>query len=277
MKNLKFTKMHGTGNDFVVIDTFEQVLDDPKSLAQAMCRRRFGAGADQFIIIRPSSKADYLMDIYNPDGSRVEMCGNALRAVALYIKYRKNDHREVLKIETIGGMTEARVSDQSVTINMGKPNFTAQAIGLSDGHEKMGTKFSFSDTINREITCVSMGNPHCVQFVTSTEKAPVTCEGPLIENHHLFANRTNVEFIEVLSRNEINMRVWERGTGETLACGSGACAAVAACIKNNLTDRTVKVNLLGGVLNITWSDADDCIHMTGPATFVYDGTWLQDS
>ncbi|MCM8535660.1 MAG: diaminopimelate epimerase [Lentisphaeraceae bacterium] len=273
MRQLPFTKMHGTGNDFIVLDALEHSLPDRSELAKQMCSRRFAVGADQFIIICPSEKAQYLMEIYNPDGSQVEMCGNALRAVALYIRHRKNDPSETLAIETAGGITYAEFEGDQVKINMGAPSFAPQNIGLTNNSEMIGTEFNFTDDIQRTITCVSMGNPHCVQFVDSTKNCPLESEGPIIENHSLFANRTNVEFIEILSKDEINMRVWERGTGETLACGSGACGAVAAAIKNNLTNSTVKVNLLGGILSITWDKADNCIYMTGPATFVFDGVW----
>lgn len=270
---IPFTKMHGTGNDFVVIDATVTDLPNRSQLAKDMCLRRFAVGADQFIIICPSQKADYLMEIYNPDGSQVEMCGNALRAVALYIRQRKKDLSESLSIETAGGITQAIINDDQVTVNMGVPSFTAESIGLSEGSDFIGTEFQFTESIVRNISCVSMGNPHCVQFVDSTKNCHLETEGPIIENHGLFKNRTNVEFIQILSRNEVNMRVWERGTGETLACGSGACAAVVAAIQNGLTERTVKVNLLGGVLSITWNEDDNSIYMTGPATFVFDGVW----
>jgi len=273
MKEIKFTKMHGTGNDFVVIDCVNQDISDRSQLAQDMCARRFGVGADQFILICPSDSADYVMEIYNPDGSNVEMCGNALRAVALYIKARMNDSRQSLRIETLGGLVITESEGNMVTVNMGEPSFSPSAIGLSEEKEFKNTSYLFSDSITREITCVSMGNPHCVQIVERTENCPLESEGPIIENHPLFKNRTNVEFVEILSRNEVNMRVWERGTGETLACGSGACAVAAACITNGYTDRTVAINLRGGQLSITWNEDNNCIYMTGPATFVYDGVW----
>jgi diaminopimelate epimerase len=275
MAQIPFTKMHGTGNDFIVIDTTETELTQRSQLAQEMCQRRFGVGADQFILICPSTKADYLMEIYNPDGSQVEMCGNALRAVALYIRQRKGNSAPVLKIETAGGITSASIEKDLVTINMGEPSFSPEKIGLSQESEIIGKSYPFSNELSRQITCVSMGNPHCIQFVDSIENCPLETEGPLIENHPLFKNRVNVEFIEILSKSEINMRVWERGTGETLACGSGACAAVTAAIQNSLTDRLVKVNLKGGVLSIHWDENDNCIYMTGPATFVFDSTWEQ--
>ena len=273
MSIINFTKMHGTGNDFVVIDCVNQEVTDRSALSQKMCARRFGVGADQLILICPSKTADYCMEIYNPDGSNVEMCGNALRAVALYIKTKMADSRKSLKIETLGGLVITESEGNMVTVNMGVPSFSPDTIGLSEDREIINESYSFGEGINRDITCVSMGNPHCVQFVKSTENCPLESEGPIIENHSLFKNRTNVEFVEVLSKSEVNMRVWERGTGETLACGSGACAVAVACIANGYTDRTVSINLLGGQLKINWNEEDNCIYMTGPAAFVYDGVW----
>jgi diaminopimelate epimerase len=273
MSEIKFTKMHGTGNDFIVIDCITQNIGNRNELSKEMCRRQFGVGADQFILICASDEGDYCMEIYNPDGSNVEMCGNALRAVALYVKKYLNDDRELIKIETLGGMTEAVVHDNLVTVNMGPPSFDASDVGLSQHHPILNKEYKFSDTLTRAITCVSMGNPHCIQIVNNVENCPLESEGPVIENHSLFKNRTNVEFIEIISREEVNMRVWERGTGETLACGSGACAVGAALIKSNFTERIIKVNLKGGQLTIEWRDSDNCIYMTGPATFVFDGVW----
>ena len=275
MKEIKFSKMHGTGNDFVVIDCVNQEITNRGELAKNMCARRFGIGADQLILICPSDSADYTMEIYNPDGSNVEMCGNALRAVALYINQEMNDSRNPIKIDTLGGLVETNLEENLVTVNMGQPSFTPKSIGLSEDREFINTSISFSDNIHRDVTCVSIGNPHCVQFVRSTENCPLETEGRIIENHSLFKNRTNVEFVEILSKTEVNMRVWERGTGETLACGSGACAVAVACIQNGLTERTVSINLRGGQLKIFWNKKDNCIYMTGPATFVYKGTWTR--
>ncbi|MCM8540178.1 MAG: diaminopimelate epimerase [Lentisphaeraceae bacterium] len=273
MKEIKFSKMHGTGNDFVVIDCINQDISNRGDLAKSMCTRRFGVGADQLILICNSDSADYTMEIYNPDGSNVEMCGNALRAVALYIRDELKDSKNPLKIDTLGGLVETNITGNQVTVNMGQPSFTPKSIGLSEDREFINTSVSFSDNIHRDITCVSMGNPHCVQFVRNTENCPLETEGPIIENHKLFKNKTNVEFVEILSRKEVNMRVWERGTGETLACGSGACAVAVACIQNNLTERTVLINLRGGQLKILWNEEDNCIYMTGPAAFVFKGIW----
>ncbi|NQZ59009.1 MAG: diaminopimelate epimerase [Lentisphaeraceae bacterium] len=270
---MRFTKMHGTGNDFIVIDCIEQKITERAELANAMCQRRFAVGADQFILICPSKKADYLMEIYNPDGSQVEMCGNALRAVALYVRNRRQDSREVLNIETLGGLTKAVIKDDMVTVNMGAPSFLPNAVGLTCEEELINESYSFSARFTEEITCVSIGNPHCIMFVEDTENCEFDAKGPLIENHEIFKNRTNVEFIKIINRNEVDMRVWERGAGETLACGSGACASVAACIRNGFTDRSVKVNLKGGQLQIEWNEDDNCIYMTGPACFVFDGIW----
>lgn len=273
MAQINFTKMHGTGNDFVVIDCLSQAINNRQELARTMCARKFGIGADQLILICSSETGDYSMEIYNPDGSHVEMCGNALRAVALYAKKYMGDKKKSIQIETLGGTTHASVKNKLVTVNVGPPSFNPEDIGLNHTSSLIGQKYSFSKTIERKVTCVSMGNPHCIQIVKDTANCLLETEGPIIEHHTLFKNRTNVEFIEIISSSEVNMRVWERGTGETLACGSGACAAAAALIQNGLTERSIRVNLKGGVLNIEWRKDDNCIYMTGPATFVYDGVW----
>ena len=273
MPGIRFTKMHGTGNDFVVIDCVNQQINDRSTLAKKICARKFGAGADQLILICPSDTADYFMEIYNPDGSKVEMCGNALRAVALYINKNFDSNLKTRKIDTPGGLTEAVLNNGLVTVNMGPPSFSPEDIGLNSETELVDSSYKFADGIERNITCVSMGNPHCIQLVDDVETCPLESEGPLIENHSLFKNRTNVEFIYIVSATEVDMRVWERGTGETLACGSGACAVGAAVIKNGLTERKIQVNLKGGTLIIEWNENDNCIYMTGPAVFVYEGSW----
>ena len=273
MNGMRFTKMQGTGNDFVVIDCINQQISDRSQLAEKICARKFGAGADQLILICASSKADFLMEIYNPDGSQVEMCGNALRAVALYINRNLASEQIKFSIETSGGMTEAELTDNMVTVNMGAPSFKPEEIGLDTDGEMIDDVFAFNSNTVRSITCVSMGNPHCVQIVEDVETCPLETEGPLIETHPLFKNRTNVEFVSIISPSEVNMRVWERGTGETLACGSGACAVAAALIKDGQTERKLKVNLKGGTLLIEWREQDNSIYMTGPAEFVYDGIW----
>jgi len=273
MLKINFTKMHGTGNDFVVIDCHSISGVDFSALAGSICQRRFGAGADQMILIFPSDSADYRMDIYNPDGSRVEMCGNALRAVALYCRERLDDQREEISIETLGGTAKASIADGLVTVNMGPPSFDPERIGLNSDSELIDKTYSFSDDIERRVTCVSMGNPHAVTFVDDTNDCDFETVGPLIENHPLFKNRTNVEFIQLVSPEELIMRVWERGTGETLACGSGAAASCAAAIATGRSERRVKIRLKGGDLTLEWKEEDNCIYKTGPAAFVYDGVW----
>ncbi len=273
MQEIRFTKMHGAGNDFVVIDCIHQVISNRKELAKKMLIRRFGVGADQLILICPSTKADYLMEIYNPDGSQVEMCGNALRAVALYIRERLKNNGSSYRIETLSGIAIAEILGNQVKINMGQPQFLAKAIGLTEDRQFKEETYQFSQELHRKITCVSMGNPHCVIFVDSLKDYPVESEGKLIENHPLFKNRTNVEFVHVLSDKEVEMRVWERGAGETLACGSGACAVAVAAVITGRTAREVEIHLLGGKLKIFWNEADNCVYMTGDATFVYDGVW----
>ncbi len=271
---IQFTKMHGTGNDFIVVDARRSKIANLKKVAKDLCNRRFGIGADQLLVIEKSRKADVFMRIYNADGSEVGMCGNGIRCLTKYINDEKTIKKE-LTVETPSGVQKARVVGKSasgakITVDMGKP--------LLKGNE-IPVKLS-GRVINRPIrvdgkeiraTCVSMGNPHCILFVDDPRTYPVEKMGPTIEKSHLFPKKTNVEFVQVLSSDEIFMRVWERGSGETLACGSGACAAVVASALNTQTGRKVKVNLLGGVLDIEWSREDDHVYMTGPAETVFKG------
>lgn len=273
MSTINFTKMQGTGNDFVVIDCVNQTVEAREELAASICERRFGAGADQMILVCPSEAADFKMEIYNPDGSQVEMCGNALRAVAVYLNEKGLSEKSENQIETLGGLVVTKFVDGQITIDMGEPSLTAESIGLTMGEKYIGESYQFSEELNFDITTVSMGNPHCVIFVEETETFPLETVGPIIENHALFANRTNVEFIQIIDRETIKMRVWERGTGETLACGSGACASVVASILNDYAGRALTVKLRGGDLNITWDEADNHVYMSGPAVTVYEGVW----
>ena len=269
---IQFTKMQGTGNDFVVINCLTQNIQNREALAARLCERRFGIGADQMILLDESSSADYRMEIYNPDGSQVEMCGNALRAIALFIHDKGLSAKETHSIDTIGGLVQTHYVDGLIMIDMGEPNMSVAAIGLTDGEQYLDKTLNVTRDLAVEITTVSMGNPHAVIFVDDVETCPLEEVGPLVENHPLFANRTNVEFIQQIDENTINMRVWERGTGETLACGSGACASVVASILNEKTTRDVTVKLRGGDLQISWDQEDNHVRMKGPAVIVFDGT-----
>ena len=272
--NLQFTKMHGLGNDFVLIDCRDKAVNDQltavSDLSKRLCHRRFGIGADQVLLLYPSKIADFKMLIYNADGSEVEMCGNGIRCFAKYIWDRGLSGKDLLSVETAAGIIKPERAGQMVKVDMGEPVLEGRLIPVNiDGMVKdfplkiAGREF--------KITAISMGNPHAVIFVEDVDSVDVSVYGPLIENHVLFPKRTNVEFIEVLGPEKIKMRVWERGAGETMACGTGASAAgVAAFIKGH-TGRLVNVALAGGELVIEWKE-DNHVYMTGPAAEVFEGT-----
>jgi diaminopimelate epimerase len=271
----KFLKMQGTGNDFVLIDCIEhkamRSYEDAQfvSLARKVCDRRFGIGADQVLLLFPSESADFMMRIFNADGSEVEMCGNGIRCLAKYIWDKGYSDKEVLDIDTRAGTIRPRRSEGMVTVDMGIPILEAQDIPVNLDGPVVDYPLKIEDR-EFKITCVSMGNPHAVIVVDNVDDFPVSYYGPLIETHELFPNRTNVEFIEIKGPKEIRMRVWERGTGETFACGTGASAVAVASAVKKLTGRDVTVHLLGGDLFLKWGD-NDHVFMTGPAVTVYNG------
>jgi diaminopimelate epimerase len=267
---IHFTKMHGLGNDFIVIDCHKKKIAGLSRLIKILSHRQFGIGFDQALVLLPSEKADFRMDIYNADGGRVEMCGNGIRCFAKYVWDRNLSRQNVLEIETLAGIIKPKKAGSLVQVDMGEPifegrdipvNLSGRIIQYSLNIEGMGFK----------ITCVSMGNPHCVIITDNIDNFPVAKYGPLIENHPLFPKRTNVEFIQVINKKRIKMRVWERGSGETLACGTGACAALVAANLNSFAGRKVVIHLAGGDLKIAWSLKDNHVYMTGPATEVFDG------
>lgn len=273
---MKFTKMQGCGNDYVYVDCTKETLEHIPEVARKVSDRHFGIGSDGLILIRPSQVADFMMDMYNNDGSRAQMCGNGIRCVAKYVyDYGLTDKKHLL-IETLAGMKELdlTVEDRrvtSVTVNMGSPVTKPNLIPvLSDKEILVREPLTIGNEVY-EITCVSMGNPHAVIFVEDTKAFPVEQLGPIFENHKMFPERVNTEFVHVIDRSHIDMRVWERGSGETLACGTGACASVMACIMNGLTDHEVTVNLLGGELRIRYDEDKNIVFMTGPAVKVFDG------
>ncbi len=284
IKTLPFTKMQGLGNDFVLIDGLKQtevLKTDLSVLAKKLCHRRFGIGADQVLLLCPSSKADFQMRIFNADGFEVEMCGNGIRCLAKYIWDQGLSSKGILNIETRAGIIRPEKVNGLVKVDMGEPVFYPQRIPVnisddflvqnSKGNEKAIIDYPL-EIENRlfHITCVSMGNPHAVIFIDKVEDFPVGYYGPKIENHPIFPKRTNVEFIEVINPSEIKMRVWERGSGETMACGTGASASTVAAIIKGLIGRNVIVHLAGGDLNIAWSE-NNHVYMTGPAEEVFNG------
>lgn len=273
---MKFTKMQGCGNDYVYVDCTKELIDNIPEVARKVSDRHYGIGSDGLILIRNSDKADFMMDMYNYDGSRAQMCGNGIRCVAKYVYDYGLTDKEHLQIETLSGIKELdlHVADgkvRSVTVDMGKPILNPSLIPVKMEKDMIIQEPITVDGKIYEITCVSMGNPHAIVFVEDTKSVPIETIGPLFEHHEIFPERVNTEFIQVVDRNHINMRVWERGSGETLACGTGACASVIACILNGFTDHEVTVSLLGGDLSIRYDEKMDRVFMTGPAETVFEG------
>jgi diaminopimelate epimerase len=266
---MRFTKMHALGNDFIVLDARAAEIREPEALARRLCRRRFGIGADQMLVLAESQKADFRMLIYNADGGEVEMCGNGIRCLAKYIWDRGFSDKDVLDIETMAGTIRPARAGKMVRVDMGEPVLEGREIPVDLEGPIVDHPLTVEDKMFL-ITCVSMGNPHAVIFIDNLGGLPLSYYGPKIETHPLFPKRTNVEFVEVLNPEEIRMRVWERGTGETLACGTGASAAAVASALKGLTGREVTVHLVGGDLLTQWA-RDGHVYMTGPAEEVFEG------
>ncbi|MGQ9504359.1 MAG: diaminopimelate epimerase [Thermogutta sp.] len=275
---MQFTKMHGIGNDYVFVDCFQQSLPEaPEALAPKIADRHFGVGGDGLILILPSQVADARMRIFNADGSEAEMCGNGVRCVAKYVYEHGIARKNPLKIETGRGLLTLHLEltnglVQRVSVDMGEPILEPARIPVQlNGNAVIEHPLTIGD-LAFAITCVSMGNPHCVLFLPQVDGDLVTRIGPQLEKHPLFPNRTNVEFVQVVSPSEVRMRVWERGSGETLACGTGACAVCVAGALTNRLERAVMVHLLGGDLQIEWQ-SNGHVLMTGPAEEVFTGNW----
>lgn len=273
---MKFTKMEGLGNDYVYVNCFRETVDNPSEVAKKVSDRHFGIGSDGLILIRPSEVADFRMDMYNADGSQAEMCGNGIRCVAKYVYDYGLTDKTSISIETLAGIKylDLQVTDGKVsliTVNMGSPELVPDKIPvISDSKRVVDEPIEVGGTTYK-MTCVSMGNPHCIVFVEDTASFPLETVGPLFENHERFPKRVNTEFIQLLDRKTVNMRVWERGSGETLACGTGACASAVACILNGLTEDEITLHLLGGDLIVRWDQEKNLVYMTGPARVVFDG------
>ncbi|MBU1214312.1 MAG: diaminopimelate epimerase [Gammaproteobacteria bacterium] len=271
--SLKFTKMHGAGNDFVVIDGIRQSLALTPEKLRLIADRHFGIGCDQILLVEKSQRhdADFRYRIFNADGGEVEQCGNGARCFVRFVHDKKLTSKKEIVVETKSGLISPKLEDDGrVRVNMGEPVFEAAQIPyLSDSDEV--TQILDVDGLAVQITAVSMGNPHAVQVVDDVDTAPVTQQGPLIENHVLFPKRVNAGFMQVLDRTHIKLRVYERGAGETLSCGTGACAAVVAGIRRGLLDDTVHVATRGGALTITWTGDTNPVLMTGPAITVFEG------
>ena len=263
---MKFTKMHGIGNDYIFINCLNQTVENISATTKFLSNRHFGIGSDGVVLILPSLIADFKMDIYNSDGSRAEMCGNAIRCIGKYVYDNTLINKKEVTIETLSGLKTLQLHTKesvvwSATVDMGVPVFNTD---INDPYEIDGKTYN--------MTCVSMGNPHAVIFIDSDVNTfDVHGIGRIIENSKGFPNRTNVEFANIINKNTINMRVWERGAGETLACGTGACAVLCAAVTKGLCDRLATICLPGGNLSIVWNDSDDHIYMTGTTTKVFDG------
>lgn len=273
---MKFTKMQGLGNDYVYVNCFEEKIENPPAVARYVSDRHFGIGSDGLIMINPSEVADFEMEMYNADGSRGEMCGNGIRCVAKYVyDYGLTDKAQI-SVETLGGIKylDLTVEDGKVVlvkVDMGKPELKSDLIPIISENEKVIDEPIEVDGQVYHMTGVSMGNPHTVIYVDDVKNLDLEKIGPKFENHERFPKRINTEFVHCIDRNTVEMRVWERGSGETLACGTGACAVAVASILNNLTDTRVTVKLLGGDLQIEWDREKDHVFMTGPAKVVFDG------
>lgn len=273
---MKFTKMHGLGNDYVYVNCFEEKIDNPPAVARFVSDRHFGIASDGLIMINPSKTADFEMEMYNADGSRGEMCGNGIRCVAKYVyDYGLTDKTQI-SVETLGGIKylDLTVEDGKVSlvkVDMGKPELEADLIPIISEREQVIDEPIEVDGKEYHMTGVSMGNPHAVIYVDDVKGLDLEKIGPKFENHERFPKRINTEFVHCIDRQTVEMRVWERGSGETLACGTGACAVAVSSILNNLTDTQVTVKLLGGDLQIEWDREKDRVFMTGPATVVFDG------
>lgn len=275
---LQFTKMHGLGNDFIIVDGVNNQLPaDLNALAKAVCHRYFGIGANGLLVVQPSEINDIRMRIFNDDGTEAQMCGNGIRCFAAYVYDRQIVPKQALKVETAAGTIKPVLvfNDgqlEKVQVDMGIPRTKSWEVPVESDKDELIAQPMTMEGYEFEMNCISMGNPHAVTFWKTLAKAPVLTLGPLLENHPIFPERANIEFVEIISPSEIRMRVYERGCGETLACGTGASASVVAAVLNGYTERKVLVHLLGGDLECEWRE-DGHLMMTGPATYVAEGEY----
>ena len=273
---IKFTKMHGLGNDYVYIDAINQNIENESTLAQFVSNRHFGIGSDGLILIYKSNIADFKMRMFNSDGSEAEMCGNGIRCVGKFVYDKGLTNKTKVTIETLAGIKTLKLNIkdgkvETVKVDMGEPILNPKEIPVISDEEPVKNLMLEAEGRKLKFTCVSMGNPHAITEVEDTEEFDVEKYGKVLEVDKAFPNKTNVEFIQIVDKNHVKMRVWERGAGETLACGTGACATAVACYLNGKTDRNVEVELLGGKLYIEWNEENNHIFMTGPAVTVFEG------
>lgn len=274
---MKFTKMHGCGNDYVYVDCTQNVIPNIEETAKYVSDRHFGIGSDGLILIKSSTVADFEMDMYNADGSRGKMCGNGIRCVAKYVYDKGLTDKTTITIDTMSGIKTLELTVEEdkvilVKVNMGAPELIAKNIPVISGKEQVINEPLIVNGEEQHVTCVSMGNPHCVLFMEEdVRKLDLEKIGPGYEKHSVFPEQVNTEFINVIDRTHLRMRVWERGSGETLACGTGACASAVAAVVNGLVDDEMELELLGGTLHIHYDRENNQVFMTGPATIVFDG------
>lgn len=273
---MRFTKMHGAGNDYIYIDCFTENVGNPEDLSKTLSEKHFSIGADGIVLIKPTPIADCFMDIYNADGSRAKMCGNAIRCVAKYI-YDNKYQKPIIKIDTLSGIKLVEIFTENGVatggkVNMGNPVLNGRQIPTRYGDSIVKNKLLNIDNKDYEITCVSMGNPHCIVFHNNIHKLDLEKIGPLFENHEMFPERINTEFVEIVDSNNLKMRVWERGSGETLACGTGACAVAVASVINGFCNQNeeIKIHAKGGVLTVKWHENNN-VYLSGNAVKVFDG------
>lgn len=275
---MKFVKMHGCGNDYVYVNGFEEHVKNKAELAKCVSDRHFGIGSDGVIFINPSQIADFEMEMYNADGSRGEMCGNGIRCVGKFVYDFGLTTKTDITVESFGKIKylEMTVEDGKVSlvrVNMGSPELVADRVPVVSKHEQVVDEPIMVKGEEHNMTCVSMGNPHAVVFMDDVEHLNIEAIGPYFENHSRFPKRINTEFVKVIDRQHVQMRVWERGSGETLACGTGCCATAVACVLNDKTDNKITVSVLGGEIEIEWDRKENLIYMTGPATTVFSGEY----
>ena len=279
---IKFTKMHGLGNDYVYIDAINQKIENESSLAKFVSNRHFGIGSDGLILICKSEIADFKMRMFNSDGSEAEMCGNGIRCVGKFVYDKGLTNKTTVKIETLAGIKTLILNTkdgkvETARVDMGEPILEAEKIPVISTEEPVKNLELEAENKKFKFTCVSMGNPHAITIVENTKEFDVEKYGKVLEIDKAFPKKANIEFAQIIDRQNINMRVWERGAGETLACGTGACATAVACNLNGLTDRKVNIELLGGTLNIEWNEIDNHVYMTGPAVTVFDGELYEEA
>ncbi|MDO8494452.1 MAG: diaminopimelate epimerase [Deltaproteobacteria bacterium] len=274
-KAIQFIKMHSTGNDCIIIDTQKSKFSESPRLVRKILNRTTGIGADQLLLLSKSRKgADFKVRIFNADGSEAEMCGNGVRCIGRYIKDEQYTKKRDVDIETLAGVRQVRVSSKSVTVNLGEPRLKGKEIPVRLSGRIINRPIKVENKDFR-VTCLSLGNPHCIIFQENLESFDIQKYGPLLENHQIFPNRSNIGFVNVLSPQQMQMRVWERGVGETGSCGTCAGAAIVAAVLNGFSDRKTKIDLPGGHLEVEWDKESNCVSLTGPVEKIFEGAyWL---